>query len=228
LTLMPGQALAHAVVWSVTALATLGVLLRPWRLPEATWPVVGALLLMAGALLPLPAAWHAVAQGMDVYLFLVGMMLLAELARREGLFDWLAAVAARRAGGSARRLFDLVYLVGILVTMLLSNDAPAVVLTPAVYAVARAARAPPLPYLYVCAFIANAASFLLPISNPANLVVFDAHLPPLGAWLARFALPSLAAIGVTYVMLRILQRRALRVQPEADVPVPGLSAGGRL
>ncbi|HWG77451.1 MAG TPA: SLC13 family permease [Steroidobacteraceae bacterium] len=225
---MPGQALAHAVVWSVTALATLGVLLRPWRLPEATWPVVGALLLMAGALLPLPAAWHAVAQGTDVYLFLVGMMLLAELARREGLFDWLAALAARRAGGSASRLFDLVYLVGIVVTMLLSNDATAVVLTPAVYAVARAARAPPLPYLYICAFIANAASFLLPISNPANLVVFDAHLPPLGAWLARFALPSLVAIVMTYGVLRVAQRRNLDAELASAVPVLVLGPGGRV
>ncbi|HTT04216.1 MAG TPA: SLC13 family permease [Steroidobacteraceae bacterium] len=226
--MMLAASAAHAVVWGVTALATLGVLLRPGRLPEAIWPVAGALLLMMGSLLPPRAAWHAVAQGTDVYLFLAGMMLLAELARREGLFDWLAALAARRAAGDARRLFDLVYLVGIVVTMLLSNDATAVVLTPAVYAVARAARAPPLPYLYICAFIANAASFLLPIANPANLVVFGAHLPPLGGWLARFALPSVLAIALTYVVLRALQRRALRVALQADVQLPVLSVGGRL
>lgn len=228
LNVMPVQTAAHSVVWVVTGLATLGVLLRPARLPEAVWPVAGALLLMATSLLPAAVAWHAVAQGTDVYLFLVGMMLLAELARREGLFEWLAAQAARRAAGSARRLFDLVYLVGIVVTMLLSNDATAVVLTPAVYAVARAARAAPLPYLYICAFIANAASFLLPISNPANLVVFQSHLPPLGAWLARFALPSLAAIVVTYLLLRALQRQSLRAPLQADVAIPVLSAGGRL
>jgi Na+/H+ antiporter NhaD/arsenite permease-like protein len=45
-------------------------------------------------------AWGAVAEGRDVYLFLVGMMVLAELARREGLFDWLALYAVRHAGGS--------------------------------------------------------------------------------------------------------------------------------
>ena len=32
----------------------------------------------------LQTAWGAVAEGRDVYLFLVGMMVLAELARREG------------------------------------------------------------------------------------------------------------------------------------------------
>ena len=48
-------------------------------------------------------------KGVDVYLFLTGMMLIAELARREGLFDWLAALAVEHARGSPQRLFLLVY-----------------------------------------------------------------------------------------------------------------------
>src|SRR5258708_35761616 len=101
------------------------------------------------------------------------MMLLAELARQEGLFDWLAALAVEHARGSPQRLFALVYAVGTIVTVFLSNDATAVVLTPAVYAATRAAGAAPLPYLFACAVIANAASFPLPISNPAKLRIFD-------------------------------------------------------
>ena len=105
------------------------------------------------------------------------MMLLAELARREGLFDFLAGLAVRHADGSAPRLFALPYAIGTLVTIFMSNDATAVVLTPAVCAVAKKAGARPLPYLLACALIANAASFVLPISNPANLVIFGEHLP---------------------------------------------------
>ena len=119
-------------------------------------------------------------KGLDVYLFLTGMMLFAELARQEGLFDWLASLAVSSAKGSPRRLFLLVYAVGTIVTVFLSNDATAVVLTPAVYAATRAAGAKPLPYLFICAYIANAASFVLPISNPANLVIFGARMPSLG------------------------------------------------
>jgi arsenical pump membrane protein len=153
------------------------------------------------------------------------MMLLGEIARSEGLFDWLAALAARFARGSGARLFTLVYVVGTVTTVFLSNDATAVVLTPAVYAAARAAGAAPLPYLYVCAFIANAASFVLPISNPANLVVFGRHMPPLGEWLARFAIPSLLAVVATYVALRLILRRALRQPIVPDVALPRLPRG---
>ena len=113
-------------------------------------------------------------------------------------------------------------------TALLSNDATAVVLTPAVLAVVRRARVAPEPYLLACALIANAASFLLPISNPANLVIFGRNLPDLGDWLRIFFLPSLAAIGVTYVLLRILCREQLTgMAPSTAIP-PELSPKGRL
>jgi len=214
--------------WGIAALATGGVILRPWRLPEAVWAVLGAVALVGLGLLPWPDALNGVLKGLDVYLFLIGMMLLAELARREGLFDWLAALALDHARGSPYRLFTLIYIVGSLVTIFLSNDATAVVLTPAVYAAARAAGAEPLPYLFVCAFIANAASFVLPISNPANLVVFGTHMPPLLAWLKLFALPSVVAIGVTYVSLRLSLRTALQREVlVTKVDTPKLSGTGQ-
>jgi arsenical pump membrane protein len=156
------------------------------------------------------------------------MMLLAELARQEGLFDWLAAFAVAHARGSPQRLFMLVYAVGTAVTVLLSNDATAVVLTPAVYAATRAAGASPLPYLYACVFIANAASFALPISNPANLVIFGSHMPHLTAWLAQFTLPTIAAVVATYATLRFAQRGPLRREKLARaVARRELTRGGR-
>src|SRR6202012_4008770 len=124
------------------------------------------------------------------------------MAREEGVFDWAAGIAASHARHSASRLFLLVYLVGIAVTALLSNDATAVVLTPAVLAAVRTARVNPKPYLLACALIANAASFVFPISNPANLVVFGNKMPALAQWLEIFFLPSIASIVVTFLCLR--------------------------
>jgi arsenical pump membrane protein len=216
------------MTWAIAALATFGVIARPWNLPEFIWAVAGAVLLVLLQLLPWQQALAATAKGIDVYLFLTGMMLLAEIARKEGLFDWLAAQAVRHARGSAKRLFLIVYGVGTLVTVFLSNDATAVVLTPAVYAATRAAKVEPLPYLFICAFIANAASFVLPISNPANLVVFGAGMPALMPWLRTFGLPSIAAILATYAALRWTQRRFLVAKVADMVDDPSLSLGGKL
>ena len=215
--------------WGIAGLATAGVIIRPFSWPEFIWAVAGALLLVALGLLSPAEALSGVTKGTDVYLFLTGMMLLSELARQEGLFDWLAARAAALAKGSATRLFTLVFAVGTVVTVFLSNDATAVVLTPAVAAVVKAAKADkPLPYLFICAFIANAASFVLPISNPANLVIYGSHMPPLLAWLPRYALPSLLSIVATYAVLRWSQRRDLRQDISADIEIPELPAAGKM
>ncbi|MGY8685419.1 SLC13 family permease, partial [Bradyrhizobium sp. UFLA05-153] len=215
--------------WSIIVLATAGVIIRPFRLPEAIWALAGAAALVLFGVLSWDDALTGVEKGIDVYLFLIGMMLIAELARLEGLFDYLAALAVEYARGSPQRLFLLIYLVGTLVTVFLSNDATAIVLTPAVYAATRAAGAQPLPYLFVCAFIANAASFVLPISNPANLVVFGTHMPHLAEWLRLFALPSFASIVLTYVVLRLTQHRALKEEDiEHKVAHKRLSRGGKL
>ncbi|WP_186425715.1 arsenic transporter [Cupriavidus metallidurans] len=217
-------AYATPLIWSVAALSTAGVLFRPFRLPEPFWAMAGALVLCVAGLLPWRDALEAVARGNDVYLFLAGMILISELARKTGLFDHVAALAVRAAQGSARKLFALVYGFGIAVTAFMSNDATAVVLTPAVIAATRAARVRhPLPYLYACAFIANAASFLLPISNPANLVLFGDRMPPLSSWLARFTLPSVVAIAMTFIVLYWTQRDALAEPIENDVPTPPLT-----
>jgi len=216
----------HFATWSIAALTVSGVVVRPWRVPEWAWALIGAGVLVLSGLLPWRDAALAVGKGLDVYLFLAGMMLLSELARREGLFEFLAAHAVHLAKGSPRRLFLLAYAIGTVVTVFMSNDATAVVLTPAVYAAARQARAPPLPYLFACAFIANAASFVLPISNPANLVIFGRQLPPLAQWLALFALPSLVAVIATYATHRVLQRDALRGTIASGIPIPALSRAG--
>ncbi|ALL66710.1 arsenite efflux membrane protein ArsB [Paraburkholderia caribensis MBA4] len=214
--------------WGIALAATAGVILRPFRWPEAIWAVTGAVLLVALGLLPVSLALLAVGKGVDVYLFLIGMMLLSELGRREGLFDWIAALAVNHAKGSPRTLFLLVYLVGVVVTTFLSNDAAAVVLTPAVFAAAKKANTKPLPLLFVCAFIANAASFVLPISNPANLVLYANHTPALGSWLARFAIPSVLSVVATFFMLRWTQRRDLEGACACGLPVDALSTNGKV
>jgi len=216
-------------IWIISLVAIAGIIIRPFNIPEFVWAVAGALLLLILQLITPADALTGIGKGTDVYLFLTGMMLLAETARDQGLFDWLAALATNRADGSASRLFGLIYLVGVVVTTFLSNDATAVVLTPAVAAAVKAATVKqPLPYLFICAFIANAASFVLPISNPANLVIYGTHMPSLLHWLAQYGLPSLVSIAVTYAVLRFTQRANLQESVARAIPVPALSTGGKL
>ncbi len=219
---------AHIAIWIISCISIALMLLRPRNISEAWWISIGAALLVALRLIPLRLAAHAIAEGTDVYLFLAGMMLLAQLAQMHGVFNWLATIAIQHAKGSRTRLFSLIYIAGTLVTIFMSNDATAVVLTPAVLAAARKSKAEPLPYLFICAFIANAASFVLPISNPANLVVFRTGMPPLAQWLRIFLVASILSIVATYLALRWYCRKDLQGNIESAGEPPHLSTAGKL
>ena len=225
---MPPFFLAHSLLVAIVALSILLMLTRPRGIAPVYWVGSGAVLLVLLRLIPLRLAGRAIAQGTDVYLFLFGMMLLSELAREHGVFDWVSSAAVRHSHGSAARLFTLVYAIGVAVTIFLSNDATAVVLTPAILSAVKKARAEPLPHLFTCALIANAASFVLPISNPANLVVFQQGMPPLGRWLLSFGVPSIASIGVTYLVLRFLFRGTLAIRIQSEIEAVPLRTQGKL
>lgn len=216
-------------IYFITFLTIAGVIIRPYKIQEAVWVVSGALLLLIFGLISLQDAWSGISKGLDVYLFLIGMMTLAETARKEGLFDWLAGYAIRFSGGSSLRLFMMIYLVGLVVTAFMSNDATAVVLTPAVaVAVARAKVKNTLPYLLICAFIANAASFVLPISNPANLVIYGSAMLSLPVWFSTYLLPSFFSILITFVMLFLTQKKLLREQIDSEIQIEPLHRGGKM
>jgi arsenical pump membrane protein len=220
--------IARFVLPLIVAASIALMLIRPRGIAEVWWISAGALLLIVLRLVPLKLAGRAVGKGSDVYFFLIGMMLLSELAREQGVFDWVASIAVRGANGSCSRLFLLVYGAGTLVTIFMSNDATAVVLTPAILTAVRKAKVSPLPYLFVCALIANAASFVLPISNPANLVVFHTGMPPLGRWLADFGVPSLLSIAITFAAMRILFCHELCEGIECEVEEATLTSNGKL
>ena len=220
--------IAHPQVWlaSILVVSIVLMLIRAWKVAEVYWIIAGVILLLLLRLESLSNALGAAAKGTDVYLFLTGMMLLSELASKHGVFDWLAAV--RHADGSSARLFLLVYGAGTLVTIFMSNDATAVVMTPAIVVAVRKARIDPLPYLFVCAFIANAASFVLPISNPANLVVFQKQMPALVPWLVRFGIPSIFSIVVTYAVLRWYFRKRLQARIDSAIANHMLDHHGKM
>jgi arsenical pump membrane protein len=225
---MFSPALTHILLPVVVGISILLMLVRPWNIAEFYWISGGAVLLLALRLVPLQLAGRAAGQGSDVYLFLIGMMLLSALAREHGVFNWLSSVAIRGARGSTSRLFLLIYTIGTVVTVFMSNDATAVVLTPAILKAVRKAKVEPLPYLFLCALIANAASFVLPISNPANLVVYHGgDMPPLGRWLLAFGIPSLLSIGATYLAMRWIFRKDLQAEIHSDVKIEPLPVEGK-
>ena len=197
-----------SVVALVIFIATLlAILTRPWGLNEGVAALVGGALMIATAVVPASAALGVLAANWDVFLFFLGMLTVTALAEQAGIFSWLAARAARLSCGSRRRLFLNVFILGILISTFLTNDATALILSPLVYSMVRLLEIDPLPYMFACTFIADTASLTLPVSNPINILVGEHFGLTATGFLRYLLLPSLAAIAINVAVFLVLFRR---------------------
>jgi arsenical pump membrane protein len=191
----------------VGALVVLGATLavavtRPPYLSEAVAACAGAVLLLIVGAIGLSGAGDALRALGPTVGFLAAMLLIADGCRREGLFDAMGAVMARGSRGSPRRLLAFVFAIAAAITAVLSLDATIVLLTPVVFATAARMRTSAKPHVYACAHLANSASLLLPVSNLTNLLAFHASKLTFLHFGALMVLPTVAAVGVEWMVLR--------------------------
>jgi len=183
------------------------VVLRP-RGIAAGWWTCGAAAVALGLGLVHPAeVWGLVLVAREALLFLLALLVLAALLEASGFFDWAAVLAARSARSGAGLLRN-VLLLGALITIVLSLDTTAVILTPLVVAAVQRLEVPARPYILACVFVSNVASLLLPVSNLTNLLL-AAHVPA-GRFAAAMWGPQLATLAVLWAGLRLGCRRELR------------------
>lgn len=185
------------------------VIIRPKGINEAIAAVVGAVAMLLFGLVSPGTAVNVLAGQWDVFLFFLGLMTIAAVADSAGFFDWAAAMAVRLSKGSGKRLFLNVFLLGVLLCTFLSNDATALILTPVVYTLVTRLRLNALPFMFACTFIADTASFVLPVSNPINILVLGQFPDNLLNFWKHLLPASILAIVINIIIFFILFRKDL-------------------
>jgi arsenical pump membrane protein len=205
-----------ALVLALLGLAvTLAVaVVRPTWLPEPVAAVVAAAGLVVFGAVSIDRTRQALGDLAPTIGFLAALLLIGDGCRREGLFDALGTLMARRANASPRRLLALVFILAAGVTAVISLDSTIVLLTPVVFATVTRLRMTPTPYVYACDHLANSASLLLPVSNLTNLLAFRASGLTFAHFSLLMALPTLGAIAIEWVVLTRFFGAELRRQRE--------------
>jgi arsenical pump membrane protein len=204
---MNTRELATVVIFVGTIAA---IVTRPKGIAEWIWALGGAFVLVAFGLEPAVAAIGALAAQLDVLLFFAGLMTMIAIAEQAGFFEWVAFRSATLAGGSSSRLFLGVMATTVVLTVFLTNDAGAIVMTPIVYAMTLHLRITPRPFVLACAFLANGASLILPISNPVNFIVSRSVGMDFLSFLRLVSLPGAAAAAMTALAVWWTCRRSVR------------------
>ncbi|MFK4085317.1 SLC13 family permease [Kribbella sp. NPDC020789] len=150
-----------------------------------------------------------VARIAPVLVFLIAVTVIAELADKAKVFDVAAREAAHLARGRVWRLWLLVVVLATGLTIVLSLDTCAVLLTPVVLAMARQLDIPPKLFAFTTVWLAGTASLLLPVSNLTNLLALHQFRQLNTSYLEVSWRPAIAAIMITVVVLAALFHKDL-------------------
>ncbi|WP_328815813.1 ArsB/NhaD family transporter [Nonomuraea cypriaca] len=189
---------------------------------------IGLLVLGIGfvptGLLPWDAALESLDEIGPLLVFLVAIIVLAELTKEAQVFDTIAARMAVLGRGNYVALFFLCTAFASFITIFLNLDTTAVLLTPVMLALAPKARIAALPLAMTTIWLANTASLLLPVSNLTNLLGMNKIGLDAQEFAARMWAPQLASIAMTMVFLWVFywrrgERRDLRYTPPVVEPV---------
>lgn len=205
---------------ALAGLLAAAILHLPWR-QEAGVAVAATVLVLLTGLVSRAELEDTVRELLPVVVFLVTILVVADVCARAGVFDAAARVVGGASGGRPGRLLLGMFLLAALVTAVLSLDATVVLLTPIVVAAAAALGTSDRPGAFACLRMANSGSLLLPVSNLTNLLALPyLDLDFLG-FAGRMAPVLLVVLVVEYAGLRLLFRRELAARPARTAVVTG-------
>jgi Na+/H+ antiporter NhaD/arsenite permease-like protein len=169
-------------------------------------------------------AFHAV--DWNVIFLLVGMMIIADLLRQTGVFQWIAVQAVRLGRGDPFRILIILSLITAVASAFLDNVTVVVLVAPVTLFMADRLKMSPRPFLLAEILASNIGGTATLIGDPPNILIgsaaridfvtFAAHMTPISA------LILLAFLLLAYVLFR----RDLRVAAVRSVDVAVLDTAG--
>jgi Na+/H+ antiporter NhaD/arsenite permease-like protein len=102
---------------------------------------------------------------------LIGTMIVVEVAKRSGLFRYLALYAVKLSGGSPGKLFVSLCVVSALVSMFLSDPTAMLLMAAAIVTISKLLNYSPTPYFLSAAIMINLGGTSTLIGSVSNMII---------------------------------------------------------
>lgn len=174
------------------------------RIHRTVAAMVGASLVLLIKIVP----WEKVPEylDLDTILLLAGMMVVVNVARESGLFEYIAIKTAKLSKGSPMKVLLLFSVVTAVVSAFLDNVTTVLLLTPMLLYITKRMGVNPIPFLLSEVFASNIGGTATLIGDPPNIMIGSAANLSFNEFILNMgpiALVDLfATIGIIYLAYR--------------------------
>jgi Na+/H+ antiporter NhaD/arsenite permease-like protein len=151
---------------------------------------------------------------LNVIFLLAGMMVIAGITRRTGVFGWMAVRAARLAGGDPYRLLVVMSVVTAVASAVLDNVTTVVLVGPVTLFVAAGLGISPLPLIISEIVASNIGGSATLIGDPPNILIGSQANLDFGAFLANMAPLAIIVLVLYLAAARLIFAKYLHVEDD--------------
>jgi Na+/H+ antiporter NhaD/arsenite permease-like protein len=134
--------------------------------------LLGGLTIILIGVLDQEQAFHAI--DWNVIFLLAGMMMIANVLRETGLFQWIAIQSVRLGKGNPYRIMVILVLVTAVTSALLDNVTIVILMAPVTLFITASLRISPVPFLIALILASNIGGTATLVGDPPNILIGSA------------------------------------------------------
>jgi Na+/H+ antiporter NhaD/arsenite permease-like protein len=174
------QVVAGPSFWIATAIFLIAyAIIVSEKIHKTIIAVFGAGLMLVLKILEQHEAFHTEELGIDwnVIFLLISMMVIINLMRPTGIFEYIAIKSAKWGKGEPFRILAIFAIVTAVLSAFLDNVTTVLLIVPVTILIADALQVDALPYLISCVLASNIGGTATLIGDPPNIMIASkAHL----------------------------------------------------
>ncbi len=151
---------------------------------------------------------------LNVIFLLAGMMVIAGILAKTGLFEWLAVRSLRLSRGQPMALLLILATITAVLSAFLDNVTTVVLIVPVTISIARRLDVSPVPYLIAQVLASNIGGTATLIGDPPNILIGSAAGLDFTAFLVNLAPVTVAIYGAFVAIAYLIWRKRLEVPSE--------------
>lgn len=164
----------NAAFWTATIIFILAyAVIVSEKIHKTIIALFGAALILILKILEQHEAFHVEELGIDwnVIFLLISMMVIINLMRPTGVFEYLAIKSAKLGKGDPVKILVIFAIVTAVCSAFLDNVTTVLLIVPVTILIADALEVDPLPYLISCAMASNIGGTATLIGDPPNIMI---------------------------------------------------------